>query len=126
MPFVKIYLRHGKNVQYLRAVADGVHKALVSDANVPPDDRFQVIHQLKEEEFFFHPGYAGMNRTSDLVIVQITLNAGRTTDIKKNLYAAIARNLQADPGVRPDDILVSLVEVRKDDWSFGKGVATYA
>jgi 4-oxalocrotonate tautomerase len=126
MPFVKIHLRSGKSPEYLRGIADGVHAALVSEANVPADDRFQVIQQLGEGEFFFHPSYAGSNRTDDLVIIEITLNAGRTTEVKKNLYAAIARNLGSDPGLRPDDILVSLIEVQKENWSFGKGIATYA
>lgn len=126
MPLVKIYLRSGKNDEYLRAVSASIHEALVTEANVPPDDRFQVIHQLSEIEMSAHGSYGGVERTNDLIIVEITLNAGRTVDVKKNLYAAIARNLQRDPGVRPDDVMVSLVEVTRENWSFGGGRATYA
>jgi phenylpyruvate tautomerase PptA (4-oxalocrotonate tautomerase family) len=126
MPLVHIHLRAGKNSEYLRAVAEGIHHALVSEANVPADDRFQLIHQYPPETMFHHPSYAGSNRTDDLIIVEITLNAGRTLEVKKQLYAAIARNLQADPGVRTDDVLVSLIEVSKENWSFGRGLATYA
>lgn len=126
MPFVNIHLRSGKNPDYLRAVADGIHQALVSEASVPSDDRFQVIHQHTAETMFFHPSYAGSNRTDDLIIIEVTLNAGRTVEVKRNLYRAIAQNLQNDPGVRIDDVLVSLVEVQKENWSFGRGIATYA
>lgn len=126
MPFVHIHLRAGKSADYLRAIADGVHAALVGEASVPAEDRFQVIHQYQEEEFFFHPSYAGSNRTTSLVIVEITLNVGRTTEVKKNLYRAIANNLGHDPGLRTDDVLINLVEVQKENWSFGKGLATYA
>lgn len=126
MPFVKIYLRKGKSPEYLRSVADAVHDALVAQANVPPDDRFQVIHQLEDNALIAHPSYGGVNRSKDLIIVEITLNAGRTVDIKKNLYADIARRLLEAADVRPDDVMISLVEVAKENWSFGGGRATYA
>lgn len=126
MPFVKVYLRRGKSPEYLRSVGDAIHEALVATANVPQDDRFQVIQQLEPDLLIAHPSYGGVNRSSDLVIVEITLNAGRTVDVKKALYADIASRLQKTVDVRPDDVLVSLVEVTKENWSFGGGRATYA
>ena len=126
MPFVKLYLRKGKSPEYLRSVADAVHEALVAQANVPRDDRFQVIHQLDDDALIAHPSYGGVNRSKDLIIVEITFNTGRTVEIKKNLYADIARRLQEAADVRPDDVLIVLVEVVKENWSFGGGRATYA
>ncbi|HEY2091512.1 MAG TPA: tautomerase family protein [Thermoanaerobaculia bacterium] len=125
MPLVKIHLRKGKSPEYIRAVADGVHAALAAHANVPADDRFQLIHEYGADDIIAHPSYAGVTRTADLIVVEITLNAGRTLEIKKELYAGIARRLEEDPGVRPDDVLVNLVEVAKENWSFGRGLATY-
>jgi phenylpyruvate tautomerase PptA (4-oxalocrotonate tautomerase family) len=126
VPFVKLYLRKGKSPEYLRSVADAVHEALIAQANVPRDDRFQVIHQLEDDALIAHPSYGGVNRSKDLIIVEITLNTGRTVEIKKNLYADIARRLQEAADVRPDDVLITLVEVVKENWSFGGGRATYA
>lgn len=126
MPFVKLYLRKGKPPEYVRSVSDCVHDALVSQANVPVDDRFHVIHELHDDHLVAHATYGGVTRSRDLVIVEITLNAGRTVDIKKALYADIAARLERAVGLRPDDVLVSLVEVTKENWSFGGGRATYA
>ena len=126
MPFVKLYLRKGKSPEYLRSVSDAVHEALVSQANVPRDDRFHVIQQLDDDALIAHPSYGGVNRSKDLIIIEITLNAGRTVEIKKNLYADIVRRLGEAADVRPDDVMVSLVEVSKENWSFGGGRATYA
>jgi phenylpyruvate tautomerase PptA (4-oxalocrotonate tautomerase family) len=126
MPFVKVYLRRGKSPEYLRSVGDAIHEALVATANVPPDDRFQVIQQLDADLLIAHPTYGGVNRSADLVVVEITLNAGRSVDIKKALYADIAARLLKAVDVRPDDVMVSLVEVTKENWSFGGGRATYA
>ena len=126
VPFVKLFLRKGKPPEYLRSVADAVHDALVAQANVPKDDRFQVIQELDDDALIAHPSYGGVNRSKDLIIIEITLNAGRTVDIKKNLYADIARQLQDAADVRPDDVLISLIEVTKENWSFGGGRATYA
>ncbi|HEY8130247.1 MAG TPA: tautomerase family protein, partial [Thermoanaerobaculia bacterium] len=100
--------------------------ALVAQANVPKDDRFQVIHELSDDALIAHPSYGGVNRSKDLIIIEITLNAGRTVDIKKNLYADIVRRLQDAADVRADDVLISLIEVTKENWSFGGGRATYA
>jgi 4-oxalocrotonate tautomerase len=126
MPLVKIYLRKGKSREYLRSVSDAVHQALVATANVPPDDRFHVIEPMDGDLLIAHPSYGGVNRSEDLIIVEITLNAGRTVEVKKSLYAAIASRLGAAVDVRPDDVLISLVEVAKENWSFGGGKATYA
>jgi len=126
MPFVKIFLRKGKSPEYLRSVADAVHGALVAQANVPADDRFQILHEVSDDSLIAHPSYGGVNRSKDVVIIEITLNVGRTVEIKKNLYADIARRLQDAADVRADDVMVSLVEVQKENWSFGGGRATYA
>jgi 4-oxalocrotonate tautomerase len=125
MPLVKIHLRRGKSPEYLRSVADSIHEALVAQANVPADDRFQLIHEYDSDAIIAHPSYAGSNRSNDLIIIEITLNAGRTLEIKKALYADIAERLGKSADVRSDDVLVNLVEVTKENWSFGKGLATY-
>jgi 4-oxalocrotonate tautomerase len=125
MPLVKIYVRKNKTDAELRAIGDGVHDALVAHANVPADDRFQILNRLDRDQIVSHPTYGGVNRSEDIVVIEITLNAGRTVEIKKNLYAGIAARLER-VGVRPDDVLISLVEVTKENWSFGGGRATYA
>lgn len=126
MPLVHIFLRKGKSAEYIRSAGDAVHEALVAQANVPRDDRFQTVHELDDEMLIAHPSYGGVNRSKDLIIIEIVLNAGRTVDIKKNLYADIAKRLKDAVDVRPDDVMVSLVEVTKENWSFGGGRATYA
>lgn len=103
-----------------------MHDALVAQANVPADDRFAVIDEVEAERIIAHPTYAGMERSENVIFVEITLNAGRTLEIKKALYADIAARLGAAADVRPDDVLISLTEVTKENWSFGKGIATYA
>jgi len=126
MPLVEITLRTGKSAEYVASAADAIHQALVAQANVPPDDRFQIVHQVADTELIAHPSYGGVNRSSDLIIIEITLNAGRTVEIKKNLYADIARRLGAVVDVRADDVMICLIEVTKENWSFGGGRATYA
>jgi phenylpyruvate tautomerase PptA (4-oxalocrotonate tautomerase family) len=126
MPLVKLYLRRGKSHEFKRMAADAVHEALVAQANVPADDRFQIIHELDEASLIAHPSYGGVSRSENLVIVEVTLNAGRTIEVKTSLYADIAARLNRALDVRPDDVLISLVEVTKENWSFGGGRATYA
>jgi 4-oxalocrotonate tautomerase len=125
MPLVKIYASTTKTGAALRAIGDGVHDALVAQANVPADDRFQILNRLDRDLIVAHPSYGGVSRSEEVVIIEITLNAGRTVEVKKRLYADIALRLEG-LGVRPDDVLISLIEVTKENWSFGGGRATYA
>jgi hypothetical protein len=123
MPLVKVYFRSSSHADP-KALGDAVHAALVAQANVPPDDRFQLFLPL--DTIVADPTYGGVeSRSEAVVIVEITLNAGRSVEIKKALYADMARRLEA-AGVRGDDLIVSLVEVTKENWSFGGGRATYA
>jgi len=125
MPLVKLWLRRGKSPEFLRTSSDCVHEALVAQANVPADDRFHIIQELQDEALIAHPTYGGVNRSADLLVIEITLNQGRTLEIKKALYADIVARLGRALDVRPDDVLISLVEVTKENWSFGNGLATY-
>ena len=126
MPLVRISLREGKPEPYRRALADGIHRAMVETINVPPLDRFQVITEHPAESLIYDPAYLGIVRSDDVVFVQITLNAGRSTEQKRALYARMAELLRASPGLRPQNLLISLVEVPRENWSFGNGQAQYA
>ena len=126
MPLVRISLREGKPEAYRRALADGIHRAMVETISVPPLDRFQVITEHPAESLIYDPAYLGIVRSDDVVFVQITLNAGRSTEQKRALYARMAELLGVNPGLRPQDLLISLVEVSRENWSFGNGQAQYA
>ncbi|MBR7962117.1 tautomerase family protein [Burkholderia vietnamiensis] len=126
MPFTRIAVREGKPAAYRAALVDGVHRALMHTFNVPEDDIFMVVTEHTAENFFFGRHYLDIERSNDLVMIQITANNTRTLEQKKALYRTIAENLAAQPGVRPEDVFISLVEVLKEDWSFGNGIAQYA
>jgi 4-oxalocrotonate tautomerase len=124
MPLVRIAFREGKSAEYRQAVADEVHRALVEAASVPELDRFQILTEHSPGGLIYDPTYLGVNRTDDIVMIQITLNQ-RTQPVKVALYKVIAARLANNPGVRPEDVLISLVPVSPEDWSFGDGKAQY-
>lgn len=126
MPLVRISLIEGKPGEYRRKVGDAVHRALVDTINVPARDRFQVVTQHARDDLVYDTEYLGIARTDDIAIVQITLSAGRSLELKRALYRRIADNLAQAVGLRPQDVWVNLVEVAKENWSFGHGVASYA
>jgi 4-oxalocrotonate tautomerase len=126
MPLVRISIKQGKPPAYRAALGDAVHRAMVETIGVPAKDRFQVITEHPADALVYDASYLDVARSDDVVFVQITLNAGRTVEMKKALYARIADLLAASPGVRREDVLVSLVEVPKENWSFGNGIAQYA
>ena len=126
MPLVRIDLQKGKDANYRRRAGEIVYEAMVATSGVPNNDHFQVIGEHSAENFVFDPDYLGIHRTSDLIMVQIFFNEGRSVDQKKALYKAIADGLSAELKVRREDVLITLVEVKKENWSFGNGIAQYA
>lgn len=125
MPFTRIAVREGKPAAYRAALVDGVHRALMHTFNVPDDDIFMVVTEHSAENFVFGRRYLDIERSDDLVMIQITANNTRTLEQKQALYRTIAENLARQPGVRSQDVFISLVEVLKEDWSFGNGIAQY-
>jgi phenylpyruvate tautomerase PptA (4-oxalocrotonate tautomerase family) len=126
MPLVRIALRKGTKPEFRRAVGDSIHRAMVEAIKVPEQDRFQVITEHDEAGLIYDPSYLGISRSDNVIFIQITLNAGRTLELKKALFARIAANLRESPGVRPEDVFIGLVETAKENWSFGNGIAQYA
>src|SRR6185503_10272130 len=108
MPFVRITLAEGRSLEDRRAMAESVQQALVETAGVPADD-FCAIHELPPEDFRFDPTYLGIARSKELIFVQIVLNAGRTVEVKRALYARIAEKVGQRPGIRHEDVMINLV-----------------
>ena len=126
MPLVRISLRQGKSADYKQAIGDGVYQAMLETFDVPKEDRFVVISEHAASEFQFSRTYLDIARSDDLVIIQITANNTRNVEQKKALFARIAELLSQDPGLRKEDVFINLVEVAKENWSFGNGIAQYA
>ncbi len=126
MPLVRIDLLQGKSPEYRAQIGEVVYQAMLESINVPANDRFQVIAEHTKSDMHFHPEYLGIHRTDDCVFIQITLNAGRTTEMKRHLYNAIVEGLHAKLNLRQEDVFINLVEVMKENWSFGNGEAQYA
>ncbi len=126
MPLVRISLRRGKSAAYRKAIMDSVYRAMRESFGVPEDDRFMILSEHDEADFDFNPNYLSIARSSDLVIIQITANNTRTVEQKKAFFARTCELLCADPGLRPEDVFINLVEVAKENWSFGMGIAQYA
>ena len=125
MPLVRISLRRGKSAGHLAAIRDGIYLALRETFDVPEDDRFMLVTQHDADEFDYSPHYLGISRSDDLVVIQIAVSNTRTVEKKQALYRRIADRLADNPGLRPEDVFISLVEVLPEDWSFGNGRAQY-
>ena len=125
MPLVRIDLRTGKSAEYRKALGDGVHRAMIDALAIPPDDHFQVITEHSSEGLVYDAHYLGIPRTDNVVFVQITLSAGRKPQQKRKLFKRMAEILAESPGLKPQELVINLVEVVWENWSFGNGGAQY-
>jgi 4-oxalocrotonate tautomerase len=125
MPFVRIDLMRGKPAEYRKALGEIVYRALIDVINVPKDDKFQIITEHAPEELNFPASYLGNQYSRDIVFIQITLSTGRSIELKKAFYKRVVDDIQTQLKGRPDDVMINLVEVSTENWSFGFGIAQY-
>ncbi len=125
MPLVRIDLAKGKSAEYRSSIGDVIYDAMIDTINVPHQDRFQIINEHDPSTLIFDRDYLGIHRTDDCVFIQITLSVGRSVALKQAFFKAIADGLHAKLGIRREDVFINLVEVVKENWSFGNGEAQY-
>lgn len=126
MPLVRIDLLEGKTAEFKTQLGELVYESMLETIGIPEEDKFVVVNDLKAEELIFSTNYLGVDRTDGIVIIQITMNEGRTTEVKKALYKTVADKLNNQLDIRKEDVFINLVEVNKENWSFGNGIAQYA
>jgi 4-oxalocrotonate tautomerase len=126
MPLARIDVPAGKSADYRSVIGDVVYNAMISALKAPKDDRFQVITEHPTGGLVMDPTYLGIQRTESAIIIQVTMNEGRTLDMKRAFYKAVADGLHERLGLRREDVVINLVEVKKENWSFGNGEAQYA
>jgi phenylpyruvate tautomerase PptA (4-oxalocrotonate tautomerase family) len=126
MPLARIDLIRGKPAAFRKALGEIVYQAMTDVINVPVNDKFQIITEHAPEELNIADSYLGNSYTQDIILIQITMNAGRTVDMKKAFFKRIADDLHDQLKVRREDVFINLVEVARENWSFGGGIAQYA
>lgn len=126
MPLVRIDVPEGMGADARRAIGDTIYEAMRATLNVPENDRFQVITEHSRSDLIIDPDYLGIERSEAAILIQVTLSEGRTIEVKKAFYKAVANGLNERTGMRREDVFINLVEVKKENWSFGNGVAQYA
>src|SRR5262245_1424134 len=126
MPFVRIDLIRGKSAEYRKTLGEIVYRAMVDLINVPENDKFQVITEHPPEDLNLSESYLGNHYSKDVILIQITLNSGRSVELKKAFYKRIADDIHTVLKTSREDVVINLVEVAKENWSFGGGIAQYA
>jgi phenylpyruvate tautomerase PptA (4-oxalocrotonate tautomerase family) len=127
MPLARIDVSASLSAQAVQVIGNTVYDAMIEIAGVPEHDKFQIIHRHSADELVFpEAGYLGISHTSQMVVIQITWNSGRSVAVKKAFYRAVADGIHARTGIATSDVVINLVDVQREDWSFGNGEMQYA
>lgn len=126
MPLTHVSMRTGRSAATRDAICDSVHRAMHETFDVPDDNTFIAITEHDAANFRYSESYLGIERSDDIVMIQVTANDTRTLAQKQALFRRMAELLVERAGLRPQDVFISLVEVRKENWSLGNGLAQYA
>ena len=119
MPLVNISIQKGKPREYVKAIADGVNSAVIETMGFPDDDRYQIIHEVEDYCLEYQ------DRTEDRVMMFLIMRTGRANKAKQAFYAKCVENLAKNPGIKPENVLISIAENHDIDWSFRDGVAQF-
>ena len=125
MPLARIDLPRGKSAEYKQTIADVLLEAVVDVLKAPPGDRFQIITEHDADTLLLDPSYMNIERSADALIIQVTISEGRTVEVKQAFFKFMADTLHTRLGLRREDLMMNLVEVKKENWSFGNGIAQY-
>jgi 4-oxalocrotonate tautomerase len=123
MPLVRVELPAGKPAEYQAAVGEAIQQAMHAALKVPLEERFHIFTEHAPADLVIDPTYLGIDRSADATVIQVTLNEGRDADMKSRFYRTLADGLRERVGLRPEDLVVNLVEVKRENWSFGNGNA---
>lgn len=126
MPLVRISLMQGRPVEFGRRVSEIVYQTMAEKLFIPNKDNFQIITQHDRNSLIYSIDYLGIQRTDGILFIQITLSEGRTVEHKKAFYKRLAERLRNELQMRMEDVVINLIEVKKENWSFGNGIAQYA
>jgi phenylpyruvate tautomerase PptA (4-oxalocrotonate tautomerase family) len=121
MPFARIDLIQGKTPEYRSAVADIVYRGIVDILKAPDGDRFVVVGEHTPDNLIYDPNFLGFSRSPDFILIQVTSTVGNEKDTKFAFYRFVADELMSKLSARPDDIMINMVFVKREDWSFGNG-----
>lgn len=122
MPLVHISLQEGKSPEYIQALADGIHEALCTAWEIPQNDRFQIIHEHRSTHFLIDKKMWDINRSDNVIVIYI-ISISRSTEMKVKFYKEVVKILKKKPGIREEDVFISILHNEKDCWSFGNGIA---
>jgi phenylpyruvate tautomerase PptA (4-oxalocrotonate tautomerase family) len=125
MPLTRVSLRRGKPASYRKAILESLYQAMRETFDVPEGDRFMTVTEHDADDFLYGQDYLGIARSDDLVLIQLTVSNTRSVAQKQQLYRRIVERLAENPGLRPEDVFINLVEVLPANWSFGRGEAQY-
>jgi 4-oxalocrotonate tautomerase len=127
MPLARIDVAADTSTEVVTAISEVVYDAMTRTANVPPHDKFQIINRHASDELVYPAeGYLGVTYTPGIVFIQVTWNAGRSIEVKKAFYKAVAEGINLRTGIRQEDVWINLIDVKREDWSFGNGEMHYA
>ncbi len=124
MPLARIDVHKGRTPAELHKLADTIQDVMLEVFAAPPRDRYQIISEHDNGHIIAEDTGLGLERSHGIVIIQI-FQQGRSTEQKVDVYAELAKRLEAECGVRPEDLIVSVIANKHADWSFGLGQAQF-
>jgi hypothetical protein len=127
MPVAKIHVNEGVYTESrINKISNAVQGALREVLKIPPDDFFQIIHELPKSRFLHSPSFLGLTYSDEFILLELTFLVGRSKETRLALLQELNRRVSAEAGISKDDLMIMLSEIPGENASFGRGLAQRA
>ncbi|WP_106420577.1 tautomerase family protein [Salinicola tamaricis] len=94
-------------------LSDVIHSCMQDVLGMPAGKRAHRFVPLDAEDFYFPD-----DRTSAYTVIEINMMQGRSKETQKALIKALFRQIEAEVGISPIDIEITLKEQPAHCWGF--------
>jgi 4-oxalocrotonate tautomerase family enzyme len=111
MSQIKIYGLKSNLDKNRMLISTAIHNSVMTALKYPKEKKFHRFIPM-ESDCFIYPD----DRTSDYIIIEISMFEGRTIEAKKSLIRSLYDNIQQDVGISTNDVEITIFETPKENW----------
>lgn len=119
MAIVRVDFSTDQPPEFAPTISRIINDCMQQVLGVPPTENYIVCQAYPVEAILHAPGNCPTERLGKIAFIQITLNQGRSTELKRTFFKQLGSELQASAYLKAEDVFINFVEVASENWSFG-------
>ena len=110
---IRIYGIKEKLNPIKQKLSDIINQCMVEALSFPDNKRAHRFIPMEKEDYFYPEG-----RSDAYIVIEVSMMEGRSVDSKKNLIHLLFERIEADVGISPIDVEITISEAPACNWGF--------